>query len=259
VLDGLEPHRTWIDVSEAKPRTWQGRQVLLGCASEGLVVVVDYPSGGVLWATAVPGPNEHSMEVLPGGGVAVAASDPGWVRVYPAVLGSVAMPDRGGAFTEFELPGAHGVCWDPARTVLWVLGMWDLVGLAVRLTSGVPPVVQEVRRVPLPKGGGHDLDHALRSPGQFWLSTGSNVLRFDPGTGSFLAVTDIPPDQQEGVKSVGDQPGTGRLLSVRPDGANAVSWRTSTLSLHTPEERVVLHGTGLYKARWLAFGPGPGS
>jgi hypothetical protein len=85
-LDHLAPERTWQLVSEAKYRVRDGRQWLLACASRGLAVVVSYPSGEVSWAGVADG-NPHTMELLPDGNVAIAASETGFVRVCTASQG----------------------------------------------------------------------------------------------------------------------------------------------------------------------------
>ncbi|MDH6126440.1 hypothetical protein [Kitasatospora sp. GP82] len=115
-LADLDPARTWQLVSEAKPRWWRGKRLVPTCASEGLAAAVTFPGGRVLWATRLLHLNPHSVEVTSAGHIAVAASSPGTVRLYPATTSP-----RGDTFTAFELPGAHGVCWDEAQKVLWAL------------------------------------------------------------------------------------------------------------------------------------------
>ncbi|MFD0351041.1 hypothetical protein ACFQ0M_43480 [Kitasatospora aburaviensis] len=54
---------------------------------------------------------------------------------------------------------------------------------------------------------------------------------------------------------MGDEPVTGRLLTVNPDHVGPCTWCTSTLTFHRPEGARQLAGTQLYKARWWTAPP----
>jgi hypothetical protein len=236
-LADLDPSQSWRNVSEAKVRGLDGRGLLLAGASEGLAVALTYPQAEVLWATVIPALNVHSLEVLPGGNVAVAASEPGVVRAYAAALGP-----RSEAYVAFDLPGAHGVYWYQVRGVLWAVGYSDLVALQVGGTTSSPTLTL-VQRVALPDPSGHDLDRVAADPSRLWVTTGSHVWQYDTDAGQFVGYA--------GVKSVGDDPLTGRVLTVRPEPGNPCTWCTSSVTLHLPEGAVRLPGAQLYKARWL--------
>ncbi|HLK43672.1 MAG TPA: DUF6528 family protein [Thermoleophilia bacterium] len=245
LLADLDPAHTWRNVSEAKVRVLDGRGLLLAGASEGLAVALTYPQAEVLWATVIPTLNVHSLEVLPEGNVAVAASDPGVVRVYAAALGP-----RSEAFVSFDLPGAHGVYWDQARGVLWAVGYSDLVALQVGGTTSAPTLTL-VLRVALPDPSGHDLDRVAADPSRLWVTTGGHVWQYDADAGQFVGYAGRSAIDTAGVKSVGDNPLTGRVLTVQPEPGNACTWCTSSVALHLPEDTVRLPGASLYKARWL--------
>ncbi len=155
---------SWSNPSDAKLAERNGRKYLLTSASGGFAAVVPYPAGDrAYWATNAGGPaNPHSIELLPDGNVAVAASTGGWVRVYTASQGQ-----RSTTYTEYPLVGAHGVVWDAGRNVLWALGTHALVALSVGGTPAAP-VVTERRSVPLPSEGGHDLQPVPHRPDLLW-------------------------------------------------------------------------------------------
>ncbi|MBV2155646.1 DUF6528 family protein [Kitasatospora sp. SUK 42] len=244
-LADLAPERSWTNPDEAKSRTRHGRRYLLTTASGGLAAVVETTTGRTRWAadlgTAV---NPHSIELLPDGNVAVAASTGGWVRLYAASQGP-----RATAHAAFPLPGAHGVHWDGRSGLLWALGDGTLTALRVGGTPAAPTLTA-VRSTPLPDPGGHDLEPVLAEPGRFWVSTLNGLWRYDPAADRFTPVHLADPAAERDVKSVGDEPGTGRLLTVTPDHTAPCDWCTSVIRLHRPEGVRTLRGTHLYKARW---------
>ncbi|MFE4393329.1 MULTISPECIES: DUF6528 family protein [Streptomycetaceae] len=244
-LADLAPARSWTDPDEAKSRIRQGRRFLLTTASGGLAAVVETTTGRVHWATDLgTAANPHSIELLPDGNVAVAASAGGWVRLYAASQGP-----RAAAYAEFPLPGAHGVHWDARTGLLWVLGDTALTALRVGGTPAAPALTV-VRSSPLPDRGGHDLAPVLADPGRFWVATLTGLWRFDPATDRFTAVHLADPAAERDLKSVGDEPGTGRLLTVAPEHEAPCDWCTSVITLHRPEGTRSLRGSHLYKARW---------
>jgi hypothetical protein len=243
-LSGLEPKQTWSLVSEAKYRFWNGEHWVLTCASGGMAAMVAYPDGRVRWAAATDA-NAHSVEVLPDGNVAVAASDQGFVRIYTASQSA-----RSTNYTHFDLPGAHGLQWDHTREVLWAVGGSRLVALGVTGRASRPRITLE-SSVVLPSQGGHDLNAVATSPDLLWLTTNSHVhqysvpdLAFGPYAGE--AVIDAPS-----VKSISDDPVSGQVLTVSPDNENPCQWCTSTLTFHLPDGTRRLARTSLYKARWM--------
>ncbi|MFJ6383601.1 DUF6528 family protein [Kitasatospora sp. NPDC092039] len=244
-LADLAPARSWTGPDEAKSRVRQGRRYLLTTASGGLAAVVETATGRVHWAADLgAAANPHSIELLPDGNVAVAASSGGWVRLYAASQGP-----RAAAYAEFPLPGAHGVHRDARTGLLLVLGDTSLTALRVGGTPAAPTLA-EVRSTPLPAPGGHDLAAVSASPGRFWVTTSAGLWRYDPAADRFTAVHLADPAAERDLKSVGDEPGTGRLLTVAPDHTAPCDWCTSVITLHRPEGARVLRGTHLYKARW---------
>ncbi|MER7752001.1 DUF6528 family protein [Kitasatospora sp. NPDC097643] len=249
-LADLAPAHSWTFPDEAKSRVRQGRRYLITTASGGLAAVVDTATGTTRWAADVGrAANPHSIELLPDGNVAVAASDGGWVRVYAASQGP-----RATAFAAHRLPGAHGVQWDERTGLLWALGDEELTALRVGGTPAAPTLTV-ARTTPLPESGGHDLAPVLAAAGRFWISTSTGLWRYDPAADHFTPVHLSDPDAERNVKSIGDEPGTGRLLTTAPDHRGPCDWCTSSLTLHRPDGTRPLPGTALYKARWWGGRP----
>ncbi|MFJ9951249.1 DUF6528 family protein [Kitasatospora sp. NPDC091207] len=245
-LADLTPAHSWSMPDEAKSRVRNGGRYLLTAASGGLVAVVDTATGGTYWAADTGGANPHSLELLPDGNVAVAASAGGWVRLYAASRGP-----RSTAHAAYPLKGAHGVHWDARTRLLWAVGDDTLTALRVGGTPAAP-VLTAVRSVALPDPGGHDLAPVLAAPGRFWVSTAAHLWQYDPAGSGFTRVRLGDEAAERDVKSVGDEPGTGRLLTAAPDHAGPCTWCTSVLALHRPDGVRTLRGSKLYKARWWA-------
>ncbi|MFJ8693595.1 DUF6528 family protein [Streptomyces roseolilacinus] len=246
-----DPGRSWVHPNEAKLRRWRGRTYLLTTASYGFAAVVAYPSGARHWAAALePGTirvNPHSAELLPDGSVAVAGSTGDVVRLYE--------PPPGGRYAAFTLDDAHGLEWDERLGVLWALGGDRLVALRAGREDG-RPVLRQVDRVPLPDPGGHDLGQVARRPDRLWVSTGGAVYQYVKSRRAF--VRDYPGAaavSRPRVKSVGDEPRTGRILSTVPERGLAESWWTTTAAVHRPAGAYRLAGGGIYKARWWGAPP----
>jgi hypothetical protein len=241
-LADLQPAASWTNPSEAKSRLLDGRRYLLAAASGGLAAVVAYPSGEVRWAVDAGDGNVHSLELLPDGNVAVVASTGGWLRVYAASQGP-----RATHYAQYPLDGAHGVHYDPATRLLWVLGDTELT--AYRITgSGAEPGLTPVRSTALPDSEGHDLGPVLSSPGRLWVTTGEHVWQYSPALDTFSPVR-LAGDGR-GVKSIGDDPRSGRILAASPSDGAQCSWCTSDLLFYRPDATRTLTGAQLYKARW---------
>lgn len=220
---------------------------LLTTDSLGLAAVVPYPQGtGAYWAVDVTRQsNAHSIELLPDGNVAVAASRGGWVRVYTASQGAGST-----TYVEFALVQAHGVYWDEARKLLWAIGGSQLVALQV---SGTPaaPVLTQVHSVALPTPEGHDLQPVASDPDRLWVSTDEAVYQYSIERARFLQ--DFPGADrisQPTVKAVGDERASGQVLLSAIQPGNICTWCTDTVNLYRRTQSFTLHGTQIYKARW---------
>ncbi|WP_410646064.1 DUF6528 family protein [Amycolatopsis sp. cmx-4-54] len=238
---------SWSNPSDAKLAERGGEKYLLTSASGGFAAVVPYPAGDrAYWAANVGGPaNPHSIELLPDGNVAVAASTGGWVRIYTASQGQ-----RSTAYTEYRLVGAHGVVWDAGRNVLWALGTDVLVALKVGGTPGAP-VLTEQRSVPVPTKGGHDLQPIPHRSDLLWVTTEAGVYQFSKTSGGFTQrYAGAREIDRPHVKSVSTNPRTGQVLTASVQEGHLCTWCTDTVRLAFPRAELALHGAWIYKARW---------
>jgi len=226
----------WGLPSDVKLRMKGGAYVALVTDSRGLAGLISYPAGQKLWATNVGSANNpHSIELLPDGNVVVAASTGGFVRIYTASQGT-------SSYVTYPLPDAHGVQWDPARQLLWVLGGSKLAGLKI---TGTPakPVISDGPVITLPTGGGHDLTPVLENHDLLWVSTGSKVYQVSKSAAAVVATFD-----QAGIKSVSSMP-NAQQVRTSPKAGCRTTWCTDTVNFAVPAATRTLSGAEIYKAR----------
>jgi hypothetical protein len=221
------------------------KQVMLLCTS-GSVAVVSYPEREVLWMAHCPHSNAHSIELLPNGNVAVAASTAGWVRIY-----TPSQRDRFSDYTEYRLPSAHGVQWDPQAKVLWALGGDRLVALEVG--GAATPQIGELFSADLPTKQGHDLQPVAGDSDRIWVTTGSQVYQFVKSRREFdSGYADHASISLPAVKSIGNF-ATGQVVLTRPAPGSLYSWTTDTVYFYRPQLVKRREGMALYKVRiWSA-------
>ncbi len=214
-----------------------GRQILI-TSSGGGCALVDYPSGEVKWFAVVPG--AHSIELLPGDRVIVAAST--------AAKGNrLSLFDLSRSETplwETEFISGHGAVWDEPRQTLWALGFDVLRRYSLADWDSKTPSLTLEQSYLLPDEGGHDLQ-AVPGSDDLVITSHATVSLFDRETGAFR-----PHPALEGkphVKSVTIHPATGRTYFIQGDTPEW--WSRSLQSLSAPA-RMPVEGERLYKARW---------
>jgi hypothetical protein len=231
--------RKFQTIAECKP-TEDGRRLLIASSSHG-AAVIDRATGRVEFhATAM---NGHSIELLPGNRVVIAASH---VATGPGDRLSVYDLDRPDvALFHVDTPWPHAVVWDADRQLLWADSQRDVV--AYRLTdwrSATPRLTPEVV-VPLPDVNGHDMMPVPDSP-QLILATAAHTWLLDRDTRRF---TKHPLLGDVGkVKSAHVDPTSKRLLWIQ---GNGTTWWSDTLRFADPAAAVVLPGEKVYKVRWM--------
>lgn len=215
-----------------------GGKRLLVSSSAGGCALLELPSGKAVWWARVA--NAHTIEALPGGRIAVAASvGAKGNKVVFFDAGKIGEP-----IAEFPLPSAHGLVWDGKRDVLWAMGYEELVSCELGPKDGkLAPRI--TGRFPLPDKDGHDLRAVPESP-ELVLSTDKGVWRFDRETKTFRADPDLKDRAM--VKCTDTQPDTGRRAFTQADGGN---WWTDTVRFLNPEGEMKMDGERIYKVRWI--------
>src|SRR5688572_21229990 len=126
-----------------------GRRILIS-SSGGAVALIDRQTRRAAFVARVT--NAHSIEMLPGGRIAAAAS------VSTAESGNriVVFDAAGKELASDELRSAHGVVWDESRGVLWALGGDELRAYSVGAPGGSVGSMSFDRRfeIALPDRGG---------------------------------------------------------------------------------------------------------
>jgi hypothetical protein len=214
-----------------------GRRILIS-SSGGAVALVDRESRRAPFFARVT--NAHSVEMLPGGRIAAAAS------VSTAGTGNrLVMFDAttGKELASDELRSAHGVLWDDARGVLWALGGDALRAYRIGEADGRASL-ERTFEIALPDRGGHDLA-PIPGTSRLFVSTERRCFYFDRDRRQLLP-HDVLGDR-ENIKSYSVHPRTGRIVYIQAEGAN---WWAEHLHFQRPDGTLRLPGGHLYKARW---------
>ena len=183
--------------------------------------------------------NAHSIELLPGGRIAAAAS------VSSAPTGNRLVlfdASTGKELASDELRSAHGAVWDEGRNLLWALG-----GDVLRAYDIGPAGATRLQRtfeLALPDEGGHDLT-AIPGTSRLFVSTGQRCWYFDRDTRRIEPHDTIASLAH--VKSFNVHPTTGRVVYIQAEGQD---WWAEHLHFQKPDGTLRLAGERLYKARW---------
>ncbi|MBE7179184.1 MAG: hypothetical protein INR69_22465, partial [Mucilaginibacter polytrichastri] len=163
-----------------------GKRFLVS-ASSGAIAMIGQDKK-VLFTADVP--NAHSIELLPGGFIAAAAST--------SAKGNAIMlfhPQKGNLpLYRDSLYSAHGLVWMQDEQLLYALGYHVL--RAYKLISGNKPALQKVREWKIAGEGGHDLQPA--PDGNLFVTDERDVWKFDHKKGTFSHI----PGVLTGVKNV---------------------------------------------------------
>ncbi len=176
--------------------------------------MVSYPSGQLLWETDQTAYNPHSIELMPNGVIAVAASNGNTISFFiPKDSFSEA------ADATVTLTDAHGVLWDDENQVLWAVGRTVLTAYKVTLNANNTVTVTEdtSRKATIPSDHAHDLSPVYSNKNELWITTASHVYRFNKTTKEFSADYDGNGDlDRASVKGVGNFK-DGSLIYIYPD------------------------------------------
>ncbi|HAT93454.1 MAG TPA: hypothetical protein DCS36_13950 [Sphingobacterium sp.] len=204
------------DFKVRKVDAWGGNHLVASCSS-GLITIASYPSGVKKWAYNL-GYNPHSVELLPNGNIAVAATDRDSVYLYASSTGTDNL-----AHAAVKLNKAHAVVYDPLENILWATGNDFVIAMQVGGTDAAPTLTElPARRGYLNTTSsknpfGHDLGRDLADDNVLWVSTNGGVYNFNKTTKIF---TDGPGDttgiNKTMVKSISRQQ-SGLFVLTRPD------------------------------------------
>jgi hypothetical protein len=215
-----------------------GRRILIS-SSAGGVALVDRETRRASFSARVT--NAHSIEMLPEGRIAAAASvsaagTGNRIVIFDAATGKELASD--------ELRSAHGVVWDDARRVLWALGGDVLRAYDARPNGGAVRL-ERTFEIALPTEGGHDLV-AIPGSSRLFVSTVPRCYYFDRERRQFS-----PHDalgDRDNIKSYDVHPQSGRVVYIQAERPN---WWAEHLHFQHPDGTLRLRGEHLYKARWI--------
>lgn len=228
--------------SEVKPVTVGNRAKLLVTASGGGFAQIDMLEKKVdFFGTAgklKPYPNPHSIELIPGGVVAVASSTGGAVELI-SVKDAKLEPAKQRRSKALELKEAHGVVWLAHHNRLWAIGQNELVECRVDADN---LTLEVISRRNFTEAGCGEWGHDLTRTGDGYLvfTTHDAVGKCDPETGRIELL-----EKRPAVKSFDfGENGAENLYCIPRE-----RWWTDTLMAGTNE--VVRKGAKFYKARRL--------
>jgi Family of unknown function (DUF6528) len=215
-----------------------GRRILIS-SSGGGIALIDRETRRASFSARVT--NAHSIEMLPGGRIAAAASvatagTGNRLVIFDAATGRELASD--------ELRSAHGAVWDDARSVLWALG-GDVLRAYDVGPAGGPTRLDRTFEISLPTEGGHDLV-TIPDSSRLFLSTVERCFYFDRDRRQ-LSPHDALGDRRN-IKSYNIHRRTGRAVYIQAEGRN---WWAEHLHFQRPDGTLRLPGEHLYKARWV--------
>jgi hypothetical protein len=232
--------RTFATTDDCKPVDG-GSRILISSSSGGCVLI-ERPSGKVIWYAVVP--NAHSLELLPCARIAVASSVS--ANGDRLIVFDIAHSDQ--PIADTPLPAAHGVVWDEGREVLWALGLKELRCYELQDWQGKRPSLKMKAAYPLSDQSGHDLQ-PIPNSNDLVVTTGRHVFLFDRDRREFRPHGDLGDSKD--IKSVNVHPRTGQTVFIQA----TESWWSDRLGLLNPAGKLQLPGERLYKARWLLESP----
>ncbi|MET7258142.1 DUF6528 family protein [Dyadobacter fermentans] len=235
-MDLPEHFRTKLFNTMDDCKAVRGGKQLLVSSSSGAIALLDVKDKKVLFHASVP--NAHSIELLPDGLIAAAAS------VQPAgnrlMLFSVKQPDK--PLYADSLYSAHGVVWNEKRKSLFALG-YDVLR-EYKIVSGNS--LKMVAEWAIPGIGGHELQPA-NAAGDLFVTEHHGTWLFSLATQQFTKIKGFP--DAENVKSLG-RDASGQYIYTIPEE----SWWTFHVKFHEPARSFAFPDMHVYKARWFRNG-----
>lgn len=236
----------WSNLSDVKVRSTASHgDVGLLAASGGSIGIWDINSNKVhsstdlLWE-ARPGGNPHAIERIPNVGAVVSASSDGFLTLWAPT--DVNKPRTLARVQEIDLPGAHGVLWDPGLKWLWACGNKIVKAYKVTGSKRNTSLAWTGKSVTLP-GLGHDLQPDYSNSGRMLVSDTYGVYSFVKGTQTKTKLHDT-----RSVKSYVKH-SSGEYVWIKGQGGDVShNWASPTIRFSASADRT-RSGAWFYKAR----------
>ncbi|MGH8794300.1 MAG: DUF6528 family protein [Stackebrandtia sp.] len=195
----------------------------------------------LLWS-ATPGGNPHAIERVPDVGAVVTASSDGFLTVYGPT--EISDPSTLAEVQQVDLPGAHGVQWDPDGKVLWAVG--DKVLRAYEVTGDYRETrLEDTGKAATFGGLGHDLQPDFTDPGKLLITDTSGVYEVSK---SSLEVVEI--SEEPHVKTYVRLPSGGDFW-IQAEDVEPRPWASPTVHFTDSDDRT-RDGADFYKGRWFS-------
>ncbi len=209
-----------------------GAQMLIS-SSGGAIALIDIATKKVLFTALVP--NAHSVELLPNGIIAAAASTAptgNRIMIFDSKI-------QNQLVAEDTLYSAHGVLWLDKRKSLFALG-YDVLR-EYKITAD--NVLNKVNEWKIPGIGGHDLQITPDFK-KLIVTEHHGCWFFNLTTQKFETLQQVP--QYENIKSLGINKKAQWIMTVPEQ-----SWWTYHVQFLNPARSFTFGKMKVYKARWF--------
>lgn len=222
-----------VPLDECKPVNG-GKEILL-TSSGGGALLLDKETKECRFYAHVP--MAHSIEMLPGGRIAIALST--HPKGNSLELYDVDKPEQ--VLFRDSLYSGHGVVWMEEKQRLYVLGFDELRAYALAQWETDSPSLQLEKTWKLPIEDGHDLvrisDHELGFSGY------EDVYKFDLTDEAFALFS--PMQGKKDIKSFNYDVQTGYLVYTQAE----IDWWTHHIYIEQPTKVLTVKDINLYKVR----------
>ena len=228
-----EYQKLMVPLDECKPVN-EGKEILL-TSSGGGALLLDKETKECRFYAHVP--MAHSIEMLPGGRIAIALST--HPKGNSLELYDVDKPEQ--VLFRDSLYSGHGVVWMEEKQRLYVLGFDELRAYALAQWETDSPSLQLEKTWKLPIEDGHDLvrisDHELGFSGY------EDVYKFDLTDEAFALFS--PMQGKKDIKSFNYDVQTGYLVYTQAE----IDWWTHHIYIEQPTKGLTVKDINLYKVR----------
>lgn len=212
-----------------------GKEILVA-SSSGAIALIELKSKKVVFVASVP--NAHSIEFLPNGYIAAAASTDlqgNKVMVFNPKISNKAVATD-------SLYSAHGVVWDEKSQILYALGFDVLRAYKLNYEKGAQ-LLEKINEWRIPGKSGHDLFLTADSRA-LYITEHTNAWKFDILLEKFIQIADFPV--KANIKSIGRNR-ANQIIYTEPEE----SWWTFSVNFLNPERKFIFPTIKVYKARWF--------